>query len=51
MSHIVDNIIFEINVPDYPCILQGTVQPRLSGLLGTTQMSPDNRGPVKYSLL
>ena len=28
-----------------------TVQPRLSGLLGTTQMGPDNRGTEKYSLL
>ena len=28
-----------------------TVQPRLFGLLGTTQMIPDNRGPVNHSLL
>ena len=28
-----------------------TVQPQLSGLLGSIQMSPDNRGPMKYSLL
>ena len=30
---------------------QYAVQPQLSGLLATTQMSSDNRGPAKYSLL
>ena len=28
-----------------------TVQPRLSGLLGTIQTSPDNQGSAKYYLL